>query len=162
MLLIQTALSMTVHQQKNPANLRALVASLPVLVRWPTWDDRLWWNWIPTSTRGSWWCIEYIEGMISDGFYTVSDTENPPTKFQAAVIASVEKVTHIAPATQDDREARSLVQTSSTRGWRINYPMKKLGLCGGVTDCSTEQPQRFTQTATKWLTKSVMTLKLLL
>ncbi|WP_047042283.1 M14 family metallopeptidase [Vibrio mexicanus] len=75
--------------------------------------------------------IEYIEGMIPDGFYTVGDTENPQSEFQAAVIASVAKVTHIAPADEDGKIIGSEVVAHGV----INYPMKKLGLCGGVTNC---------------------------
>ncbi len=75
--------------------------------------------------------IEYIEGMIPDGFYTVGDTENPQSEFQAAVIASVAKVTHIAPADEDGKIIGSDVVAHGV----INYPMKKLGLCGGVTNC---------------------------
>ncbi|MBL2545369.1 peptidase, partial [Klebsiella pneumoniae] len=40
-------------------------------------------------------------GLIPDGFYLVDDSENPQAAFQQAVIAAVEKVTHIAPA--DDK-----------------------------------------------------------
>lgn len=75
--------------------------------------------------------IEYIEGMIPDGFYTVGDTENPQSEFQAAVITSVAKVTHIAPADEDGKIIGSDVVAHGV----INYPMKKLGLCGGVTNC---------------------------
>lgn len=37
-------------------------------------------------------------GTIPDGYYLVSDTRNSRLDFQAAIIAAVEKVTHIAPA----------------------------------------------------------------
>ena len=37
-------------------------------------------------------------GHVPDGFYTVGDTENPQPEFQAAIIAGVREVTHIAPA----------------------------------------------------------------
>ncbi|KHD23059.1 peptidase [Vibrio caribbeanicus] len=76
--------------------------------------------------------IEYIEGMIPDGFYTVGDTENPQPEFQAAVIASVSKVTHIAPA--DDQG--EIIGSPVVQHGVINYPMVKLGLCGGVTTCT--------------------------
>lgn len=76
--------------------------------------------------------IEYIEGMIPDGFYTVGDTENPQPEFQAAVIASVSKVTHIAPADGQGEIIGSPVVQHGV----INYPMVKLGLCGGVTTCT--------------------------
>jgi len=35
-------------------------------------------------------------GSIPDGFYLVDDTENPQPAFQQAIIAAVEKITHIA------------------------------------------------------------------
>ncbi len=75
--------------------------------------------------------IEYIEGMIPDGFYTVGDTENPQPEFQKAVIESVAKVTHIAPA--DDKG--EIIGSPVVQFGVINYPMVKLGLCGGVTNC---------------------------
>lgn len=76
--------------------------------------------------------LEYIEGMIPDGFYTVGDTENPQPEFQKAVIESVAKVTHIAPA--DDKG--EIIGSPMVQFGVINYPMVKLGLCGGVTNCT--------------------------
>ncbi|MHA2780366.1 M14 family metallopeptidase [Vibrio harveyi] len=76
--------------------------------------------------------LEYIEGMIPDGFYTVGDTENPQPEFQKAVIESVTKVTHIAPA--DDKG--EIIGSPVVQFGVINYPMVKLGLCGGVTNCT--------------------------
>lgn len=75
--------------------------------------------------------IEYVAGTIPDGFYTVGDTENPQPEFQAAVIESVAKVTHIAPADENNE----IIGSPVTQHGVINYPMVKLGLCGGVTDC---------------------------
>lgn len=75
--------------------------------------------------------LEYIEGMIPDGFYTVGDIENPQPEFQKAVIESVAKVTHIAPA--DDKG--EIIGSPVVQFGVINYPMVKLGLCGGVTNC---------------------------
>ena len=76
--------------------------------------------------------LEYIEGMIPDGFYTVGDTENPQPEFQKAVIESVAKVTHIAPA--DDKG--EIIGSPVVQFGVINYPMVNLGLCGGVTNCT--------------------------
>lgn len=76
--------------------------------------------------------LEYIEGMIPDGFYTVGDTENPQPDFHKAVIESVAKVTHIAPA--DDKG--EIIGSPVVQFGVINYPMVKLGLCGGVTNCT--------------------------
>ncbi|WP_352311408.1 hypothetical protein, partial [Psychrobacter sp. W2-37-MNA-CIBAN-0211] len=42
--------------------------------------------------------VEYDKGIIPDGFYLVGDSDNPTPAFQKAVIDSVLKVTHIAPA----------------------------------------------------------------
>jgi len=75
--------------------------------------------------------IEYIEGMIPDGFYTVGDSENPQPDFQKAVIESVAKVTHIAP----EDENGEIIGSPVVQFGVINYPMVKLGLCGGVTNC---------------------------
>ena len=75
--------------------------------------------------------LEYIEGTIPDGFYTVGDTANPQPEFQAAVIESVSQVTHIAPADENGEIIGSPVVQHGV----INYPMAKLGLCGGVTKC---------------------------
>lgn len=73
---------------------------------------------------------EYIPGEIPDGFYTVGDTDNPQTEFQKAVIQSVARVTHIAEA---DSKGEIIGSPLEQRGV-INYPMKKLGLCGGITN----------------------------
>ncbi|MFT7649030.1 MAG: hypothetical protein ACI8Y4_003786 [Candidatus Poriferisodalaceae bacterium] len=68
-------------------------------------------------------------GLIPDGFYTVGDTTNPQPDFQAAVIAGVERITHIAPS--DD--AGQIIGSNVTQPGVINYPVKDLGLCAGVT-----------------------------
>ncbi|MDE1347266.1 M14 family metallopeptidase [Vibrio aestuarianus] len=75
--------------------------------------------------------IEYAEDSIPDGFYTVGDSENPVPEFQAAVIESVKKVTHIAPAD----EHGDIIGSPVVQEGVINYPMKALGLCGGMTNC---------------------------
>lgn len=75
--------------------------------------------------------IEYEEDIIPDGFYTVGDTENPQADFQAAVIASVAKVTHIAPADSKGQ----IIGSDVVQEGVILYPMIKLGLCGGVSNC---------------------------
>lgn len=73
----------------------------------------------------------YVAGMIPDGFYTVGDTDNPVPEFQTAVIDAVRLVTHIAPADDNGEIIGSTVVQEGV----IEYPMKKLGLCGGVTNC---------------------------
>ncbi|CAE7445921.1 unnamed protein product [Symbiodinium natans] len=71
----------------------------------------------------------YVPDAVPDGFYTVGDTENPQTEFQAAIIASVRKVTHIAPP---DAKGCIIGEPVAQEGV-INYPIKSLGLCSGVT-----------------------------
>lgn len=72
----------------------------------------------------------YEPGEIPDGFYLVGDSEDPQPEFQQAVIAAVEKVTHIAPA---DARGEIIGATVVAHGV-INYPVKSLGLCAGITD----------------------------
>ncbi|KQA24493.1 M14 family metallopeptidase [Vibrio metoecus] len=74
----------------------------------------------------------YLAGTIPDGFYTVGDTENPQLDFQQAVINSVRRVTHIAPA--DDKN--EIIGSPVVADGVILYPMRELGLCGGMTDCT--------------------------
>lgn len=69
-------------------------------------------------------------GHIPDGFYTVGDTENPQPEFQAAIVAGVERVTHIAEA---DEKVEIIGSPVIQRGV-ILYPFRALGLCAGVTD----------------------------
>ena len=71
----------------------------------------------------------FVAGEIPDGFYTVGDTEDPQPEFQAAVIAAVAQVTHIAPA---DAHGEIIGETVVQPGV-INYPVRELGLCAGVT-----------------------------
>lgn len=75
---------------------------------------------------------------IPDGFYGVGDTENPTPDFQAAIIASVEKVTHIAPADENGMIIGAPIEQNGV----INYPKVKLALCGGFSHadyvCTTE------------------------
>ncbi|MGR5117125.1 M14 family metallopeptidase [Vibrio astriarenae] len=73
----------------------------------------------------------YIEGMIPDGFYTVGDTLNPQPEFQKAIIDSVRKVTHIAPADDNGQ----IIGADVVQDGVILYPMVELALCGGVTNC---------------------------
>ncbi|WP_133498682.1 M14 family metallopeptidase [Cognatilysobacter terrigena] len=67
---------------------------------------------------------------VPDGFYVVGDTANPQPEFQNAIIAAVAGVTHIAPA-----DANGLIIGSPVAAHGvINYPLKQLGLCAGITD----------------------------
>ncbi|MEI2429395.1 M14 family metallocarboxypeptidase [Lysobacter yananisis] len=72
----------------------------------------------------------YEPGEIPDGFYLVGDSEDPQPRFQQAIIAEVEKVTHIAPA---DARGEIIGSPVVARGV-IDYPVRKLGLCAGITD----------------------------
>jgi hypothetical protein len=67
--------------------------------------------------------------LIPDGFYAVGDSENPQPYFQSAIIAGVERITHIAPP--DD--AGQIIGSEAIQHGVINYPSKELGLCAGVT-----------------------------
>ncbi len=68
-------------------------------------------------------------GIIPDGFYLVDDSENPQPDFQRAIIDAVAKVTHIAPADEKNEIIGSAVVAPGV----IEYPMRKLGLCAGIT-----------------------------
>ncbi|MGE0545866.1 MAG: M14 family metallocarboxypeptidase [Kofleriaceae bacterium] len=72
----------------------------------------------------------YEPGEIPDGFYVVGDTENPRPAFQQAIITAVAKVTHIAPADSNNKIIGSPVVAPGV----INYAVKQLGLCAGVTN----------------------------
>ena len=67
---------------------------------------------------------------VPDGFYLVDDSEHPQPAFQQAVIEAVAKVTHIAPADAQGRIIGSPVVAPGV----IEYSLRKLGLCAGVTD----------------------------
>lgn len=73
--------------------------------------------------------IEQAVWDIPDGFYTVGDSTKPASEFQTAIIESVAKVTHIAPA---DEQGRIIGEKIAQRGV-INYPKSSLGLCGGFS-----------------------------
>ena len=74
--------------------------------------------------------LEFKDWGIPDGFYTVADTEKPQLAFQRAIIASVEKVTHIAPA---DAQGKIIGEEVVADGV-ICYDKKSLNLCAGVTN----------------------------
>lgn len=67
---------------------------------------------------------------IPDGFYLVGDTSRREDDFQKAMINSVEKVTHIAP---HDENGKIIGVDIISKGI-INYDVKKLFLCAGLTD----------------------------
>ncbi len=67
---------------------------------------------------------------IPDGFYLVADTHKPELAFQQAMIEAVAKVTHIAPADDNNRLIGVPIEFEGV----IKYDTKKLGLCAGLTD----------------------------
>ena len=69
-------------------------------------------------------------GTIPDGFYLCGDTEAPQLDFQAAVIAAVADVTHIAAADANNE----IIETPVAAPGVILYPMRSLGLAGAITD----------------------------
>jgi len=69
-------------------------------------------------------------GEIPDGFYVVGDSANPQPGFQQAIIAPFANVTHIAPADAKNQIIGSDVVAPGV----INYDVKPLGLCAGVTN----------------------------
>jgi hypothetical protein len=71
----------------------------------------------------------YEPGIVPDGFYLVDDSENPQPEFQRAIIEAVAKVTHIAPADDQNEIIGSPVVAPGV----IRYAMRELGLCGGIT-----------------------------
>lgn len=74
--------------------------------------------------------VEHKNWHIPDGFYLVDDTEKPTDDFQAAIIRSVEKVTHIAPADSDGKIIGEILQQKGV----IHYAASRLGLCMGMTN----------------------------
>lgn len=66
---------------------------------------------------------------IPDGFYLVDDSRNPQPEFQAAIIAAVEKVTHIAPPDPQGK----VIDSPTVDAGVIRYAFEELGLCAGMT-----------------------------
>jgi hypothetical protein len=69
-------------------------------------------------------------GEIPDGFYVVGDASKPEPEFQLAIIEAVGKVTHIAPSDANGQIIGAPVVSPGV----INYAVKELGLCAGVTN----------------------------
>ncbi len=74
--------------------------------------------------------VEHTNWNIPDGFYLVGNTELPVEAFQTAIIESVKKVTHIAPADDDGK----LIGVNLSQFGVINYATQALGLCIGFSD----------------------------
>lgn len=67
---------------------------------------------------------------IPDGFYLVGNSVSPQNAFQTAIITAVEKVTHIAPADENNQ----LIGVPLLQFGVINYAARDLGLCMGLTN----------------------------
>ena len=67
---------------------------------------------------------------IPDGFYVVGDTANPQHDFQKAIIDAVARVTHIAPADENN----CIIGAPITQRGVINYELAPLGLCASLTN----------------------------
>jgi hypothetical protein len=68
-------------------------------------------------------------GPIPDGFYLVADADSPQSAFQAAIIAAVKRVTHIAPADENGCIIGEKVEQEGV----VHYTLKKLFLCAGFS-----------------------------
>lgn len=72
----------------------------------------------------------FAPGEVPDGFYLCGDRQNPAPEFQKAVIDAVAEVTHIAPSDANG----NLIGSPAVAPGVIEYPLKKWGLCAGITD----------------------------
>ncbi|WP_217272195.1 hypothetical protein [Sphingopyxis sp. BSNA05] len=72
----------------------------------------------------------YEPDTVPDGFYLVDDSANPQPAFQQAIIAAVERVTHIAPPDENEMIIGSPVVAHGV----IEYPQAEYGMCGAMTD----------------------------
>lgn len=72
----------------------------------------------------------FVDEEIPDGFYLVADSEDRQLAFQQAIIAEVEKVTHIAPP---DAQGEIIGSPVIAHGV-IEYPIARLGLCPSITN----------------------------
>lgn len=71
------------------------------------------------------------KGEIPDGFYLVQDETTPTEEWFTAMIESVKKVTHIAPA---DADGLLIGEKVSQEGVIVIPCKRSLGLCAGVTN----------------------------
>jgi hypothetical protein len=71
----------------------------------------------------------YEPGLIPDGFYLVTDTDNRQLPFQQAIIAAVEPVTHIAPPDA----AGEIIGCPVLSHGVIEYPVSVYGMCPSIT-----------------------------
>ena len=71
----------------------------------------------------------YEPGLIPDGFYLVTDTENLRLEFQQAIIRAVEAVTPIAPPDA----AGEIIGCPVLSPGVIAYPQGAYGMCAAIT-----------------------------
>lgn len=67
---------------------------------------------------------------IPDGFYLVADESDPQVSFQQTIINEVRKVTHIAPADNNNQ----IIGCDCITEGVICYDKSELNLCGGMTN----------------------------
>jgi hypothetical protein len=68
-------------------------------------------------------------GLVPDGFYLVTDTENRQLALQQAIIAAVEPVTHIAPPDA----AGAIIGCPVLSHGVIAYPVRGYAMCPSIT-----------------------------
>ena len=73
--------------------------------------------------------VTHEPSPIPDGFYLVGESDKPQPEFQRAIIASVRRITHIAPDQQ-------ILGVAIEQEGVINYPGRKIGLCMGYSDAA--------------------------
>jgi len=71
-----------------------------------------------------------VPETIPDGFYVIGNSENPEPAFQRALIAAVEKITHIAQADADGNLVGMPLQSPGVV-WGAS---RSIGACAGFTD----------------------------
>jgi hypothetical protein len=72
----------------------------------------------------------FVDSETPDGFYLVADSHGRQLEFQQAIIAAVERVTHIAPP---DAQGQIIGSPVIARGV-IEYPLAQLSLCPSITN----------------------------
>jgi len=72
----------------------------------------------------------FVDRETPDGFYLVADSEDRQIEFQQAIIAEVERVTHIA---QPDTRGEIIGSPVIAHGV-IEYPLAQLALCPSITN----------------------------
>ncbi|MBU2048705.1 MAG: PilZ domain-containing protein, partial [Gammaproteobacteria bacterium] len=74
--------------------------------------------------------IALVPDIIPDGFYVIGNSEDPQPAFQQALIAAVEKITHIAPADANGELIGMPLQSPGV----VWGESRSIGACAGFTD----------------------------